>query len=105
MVQPSEIIYARVRPDAVECPHNGRGCGHHEECAARCDRVIQETVYGLQGTGFGVGRWPDMGSLSLAAPPDRAAVTLAQLHGRRALNGQPMFEVETIDQRRQREHW
>ncbi|PIR49191.1 hypothetical protein COU80_00375 [Candidatus Peregrinibacteria bacterium CG10_big_fil_rev_8_21_14_0_10_55_24] len=94
----SENFYATINPAAVECEFNGEGCFKHGDyCAQRCGVIMAETVYNLQGTGYGQSSGiPTPRTVQIAAPAEHIAKTDAQLRGARALNGLPLFDVKTL---------
>ena len=93
----SENFYATIRPEAVECPHNGEGCFHHDECAERCGVIMAETIYNLKGDGYGEGSgFPTPRTVQIAAPQEHIVETDEQLRSARAINGQPLFDVTTL---------
>jgi len=58
---------------------------------------MAETIYQLHGTGYGYGSGhPTPRTVIIAAPQEHIATTDTQLRSARALNGLPIFTVQTL---------
>ncbi|MCK5017629.1 MAG: hypothetical protein KAS32_11240 [Candidatus Peribacteraceae bacterium] len=99
----SENFYATINPDAVDCPYNGQECFQHDECAERCGKIIAKTIYRLKRNGCGCSTgYPTPRTIQIAAPPEHIAETDEQLRNTQALNGLPVFTVETLTEMKKR---
>jgi len=94
MAEQSEtILYAKVRPSAVECPFDEGSCGaHNPECADLCGGALAATRGQLEQWGYHCDSQLSWRELTVYTPAHLVTQVKDFLKGVLAWNGQPLFE-------------